>query len=100
MGMVERKHWHIVEIGKCLLRDARLLGEFWLKAFSVAIYLINRVSSKSIANKSPHQTLYKRFPNYSLFKVYGCLCYPLLLEKGWSKFDSKSIECVFIDYDS
>lgn len=73
----ERKHRHMVEIGRTLLSKASIPHRFWVEAFQTAVYLINRLPSQS-SHISPWQQLFKALPKYHTFKVFGCACYPWL----------------------
>lgn len=44
-GVVERKHWHIIEVRLTLLTQENLPLKFWGYAFTCAVYLINRLST-------------------------------------------------------
>lgn len=99
MSIVERKHHQKIEMGNFFMKDARLRGEFWLEAFIVVVYVINKLPSRNTSNKSPYEIIHKQVPNYSLLKVYDYICYPLLLAKNRSKIESKSTEYIFIGYD-
>ena len=72
---------------------------FWADAFSIACFLINRMSS-SVLNWA---TLYHQlFPNNPLFpidpKVFGCTCFVRNVRHQVSKLDPKSLKCIFVGY--
>nr|GEX65143.1 retrotransposon protein, putative, Ty1-copia subclass [Tanacetum cinerariifolium] len=52
-GFVERRNHHAVETGLTLLTQARVPQRFWHYAFDTAVYLINRMPSRTSTNKSP-----------------------------------------------
>ena len=74
-GIVERKHRHLVELGLTLLAQSSLPFYLWPDAFSCAIYLINRLSTAVLQQKSPIEVLYKTKPDYSSLRVFGCQCF-------------------------
>jgi hypothetical protein len=51
-------------------------------------------------HSSPYFKLFKKHPNYSLLKVFGCYCYPLLGPYFSLKLDYRSKICIFIGYSS
>ncbi|KAM1206793.1 hypothetical protein ACFX2G_007517 [Malus domestica] len=61
------------------------------------MYLINRLPISGL-DKSPWELLFHKPPDYSKLKVFGCSCYPWLKPYSTSKFDGKSIHCVFLGY--
>jgi len=54
-GRVERKHQHILNVDRALLFQSKLPKKFWSYALVHATYIINRVSSSILKDKSPYQ---------------------------------------------
>lgn len=52
-GRAERKHRHIVELGLTLLAQARLPLTYWVDAFQMAVFLINRLPTPVLNNDIP-----------------------------------------------
>ena len=78
IASAERRHRHIVETGLTILHRALLHLSLWSFAFKTALYLINRLPTPILQNKSPFECLFHSSPNYSKLKIFGCLCYPWL----------------------
>lgn len=97
-GYAERRHRHIVETGLSLLDHAHLPIELWSYAFNTAAYLINRLPTPTLSNKSPFMCLFGTPPNYSKLRSFGCLCHPWLNPYTSHKLEPKSTPCVFIGY--
>lgn len=97
-GMSERRHRHLVETGLTLLTDAHMPLSFWPYAFQTAAYLINRMPTSTLQNKSPFQKLFNQHPNYLKLKQFGCLCFPLTKPYNHHKLEPKSQPCTFIGY--
>jgi len=53
-GVMERKHRHIVAMGLCLLSQFHLPHSFWVEAFSIAVFLINRLPTPKLDHISPY----------------------------------------------
>ncbi|GJV44036.1 putative RNA-directed DNA polymerase [Tanacetum coccineum] len=68
-GFVERRNRHVVETGLTLLAQACVPQRFWHYAFDTAVYLINRMPSRTSTNKSPFEHIFKRSPDYSFLRV-------------------------------
>ncbi|KAM1086604.1 hypothetical protein ACFX2B_012093 [Malus domestica] len=92
----ERKHRHIVETARTLLIASQVPHQFWVEAFLTAVYLINRLPPT--AKSSPWEQFFKKKPDYTQLKIFGCSCYPWLKPYTQSKLDPKSKLCVFIGY--
>ncbi|KAK1424394.1 hypothetical protein QVD17_19723 [Tagetes erecta] len=99
-GRVERKHRHIVETGLAMLFNAHVPVSYWVDAFSSAVYIINRLPSKMLSNKSPFELLFSQVPIYANFRTYGCLVYPYLRDYSSHKLAPRSLPCIFIGYSS
>ena len=62
----ERKHTHLIETALTLLINASLLEKFWDEAISTSTFLINRMTTQILQNKSPYEALFNILPNYKL----------------------------------
>ena len=98
-GRVERKHKHVVELGLTMLAQAKMPLKYWRHAFSSAVFLINRLPSPTIGNKSPFQLVYNQLPNYRFLKVLGYNCFPFLRYYNRHKMEFRSSKCVFLGYN-
>lgn len=63
-GVVERKHRHLLETARALRFEANLPKRFWDECVMTAAYIINRLLSKIIDNKTPFEVLFKEKPDY------------------------------------
>jgi hypothetical protein len=99
-GRVERKHQHLLNVGRSLLYQSKLPKQFWSYAVIHAAYLINRVSTPLLQSKSPYQLLYNKPPDLHELKVFGSLCYASTLHVHRTKLDPRARKCVFLGYKS
>ena len=97
-GVVERKHRHIVDMGLTLLATASLPRRFWVEAFPTSTHIINVLPTPVLHNSNPYTMLFNKNPNYVIFKVFGCACFPLLRPYNRNKFDFHSQQCLFLGY--
>ena len=74
--------------------------KFWDEAFQTAVYLINRVPSKTIGHATPLERLFNQKPDYSSMRVFGCACWPHLRPYNKHKLEFRSKRCVFLGYST
>ncbi|KAK9050950.1 hypothetical protein SSX86_027575 [Deinandra increscens subsp. villosa] len=97
-GVVERKHRHLLEVARALRFEANLPTKFWGECILTATYLINRLPSEVIENKTPYEILYNQKPDYDLLRVFGCLAYYRSTETKGDKFEPRGRPGVFVGY--
>ncbi|CAH9133273.1 unnamed protein product [Cuscuta epithymum] len=96
-GVVERKHRHILEVARALRFQSGLPIDFWGECILTAVYIINRLPSPIISNKSPCEMLFGKIPSYEHLRVFGCLVYAHD-NKRKDKFGERGSPCIFLGY--
>ena len=97
-GRVERKHQHILNVGRALMFQGNLPITFWGECVLGAVYLINRTPSGLLHNTTPFEILFGQAPEYDELKVFGCLAFAHNQKAKGNKFAPQSRKCVFIGY--
>lgn len=87
-----------MESTRALLQDSKLPSSFWVDSLLTAIYLINRLPSPTIKNKSPYHLLYRKKPTYTHLKIFGCSCFPWIPTTLTHKLQPRSSQCIFLGY--
>ncbi|GKB25388.1 ribonuclease H-like domain-containing protein [Tanacetum coccineum] len=75
-GKSERMIRTINNLIRTLLFQAHLPPNYWTEALNMAVYLLNILPSRAINNEIPFTRLFGAQPDYSVLRVFGCLCYP------------------------
>ncbi|GKV44791.1 hypothetical protein SLEP1_g51949 [Rubroshorea leprosula] len=88
-GVAERKHRHIVETGLTMLIHANMPPHYWVDSFSTAVFLVNRMPTPNLNNKTPYFLLYGKSPDYSMIKVFECKCFPYLKDHAAHKLQPR-----------
>ena len=90
-GVAERKHKTIQEKTRKLIASAGAPIKFWSKAVKTAEFVINRLPSSYLKNKSPFELWNDYSPNYSIFHPFGVQCRVLVPKtKRNSIFDASN----------
>ena len=99
-GIAERKNRTLVETARCMLLQSNLPPSFWAEAISTANYIRNRVPSKALNGETPFKKWTGNRPFVYYFRTFGTTALALNKDPKKGKFDSRSIECVFVGYAS
>jgi len=88
-GVVERKHRHILEVGRALKLQSHVPSRFWGDCIQTAVYLLNRLPTGVLDGQSPYEVLFGKPPSIEHIKVFGCLCFASTLPRG-DKFEARA----------
>lgn len=98
IGVVERKHKHLLQVARSLMFQPKMPKKFWGDSILGATYIINRLPSAVIEGKTPFEMLNGHKPDYTRLKIFGCLCFATNTQPHKDKFAERALECVFIGY--
>ena len=88
--MVERRNRTLMEMTRSILKARNVPNYMWGEAVRHSTYLINRVTTRALEDKTPYEMLKKRKPNLEYLKVFGCLAYAKVNGPGVKKLDDRS----------
>ena len=72
-------------------------SKFWGCCVEAVAYILNRVPSTVLKDKSSFEMLYGRVTSLSHSKVIGCLCYVTVMPKQ-DKFSARVVKYVLLGY--
>jgi len=89
-----------VETSLTLLGQCKSLLRFWNYAFETLVYIINRMPTLVLDNRSPFDCLLQRSSDYDFLRTFECLCFSFLRPYHNNKLDFCSSQYVFVGYSS
>lgn len=98
-GVAERFNRTLVEKIRSMLLDSNAPKELWGEAALTGTYLINRSPCRSIYDKkTPAEIWYKRKPDFSKLRVFGCKAFVWVPNQKRKKLDPKSKRMIMAGY--
>ncbi|GJR07274.1 uncharacterized mitochondrial protein-like protein [Tanacetum coccineum] len=82
----------VAETGLAMLFNANAPASLWVKAFTSAVYIINRLPIKLLDNKSSFEQLFNRAPNYDFFKLLVVRYSP---QYKWNRCLDPITKCIY-----
>ncbi|KAG8488558.1 hypothetical protein CXB51_016286 [Gossypium anomalum] len=99
-GVYERKNRTMLDMARCLLFESKLPSKFWAEAVNTSVYLLNRLHTTAVKEKTPFEAWHDLKPTVSHLKVFGCVCYTLIPAETRTKLDKRSVPGIFVGYSS
>jgi len=96
-GVAERKNHILMDMVRSMMSYSTLPINLWMEALKIAIYILNRVPSKSVP-KTPYELWTGREPSLNHFRVWGCPAEAKVFNPNIGKLDPKTVSYHFIGY--
>lgn len=99
-GVAEQTNWILDEGITALLSVAGLPANFWGKALSCFLPVLNLSPPSAVNGKTPHEAFYGRKPSGAHLCIFGCRAYAHIQKDKCRSFEPKARKCVFLGYPS
>uniref|UniRef100_A0ACD5WYF1 Uncharacterized protein n=1 Tax=Avena sativa TaxID=4498 RepID=A0ACD5WYF1_AVESA len=87
-GVVERRNQ--IEMARCMMKSMSVPSMFWAEAVKVAVHILNRSPTRALQGITPYEAWYKRKPNVSYFRTFGCTAHVKTTGLSVRKLDDRS----------
>lgn len=98
-GVAERYNRSVMDVARCLYKEANISKIYWPEFVKTATYLKNRTIANTIINKTPYEIFFGIKPSISNLRIYGSKTFvriPEVSREG--KWDNKSVMGVLVGY--
>lgn len=98
-GVAERMNRTLIDLVRSMLHSAALPKSFWAEALQTAVYIRNRVLSRSLPERTtPHHCWHGSAPDMSHCRTFGSTCFYVQPKQNIKKLDARSRQAIFIGY--
>lgn len=97
-GIAERRNRTLLESARAMLYHAGRDMSYWGEAVKTASYLKNRLGTRTLVGKTPYEGWWKKKPDISNTRVFGCVVWVHTPKEKRNKLNAKAIECIFVGY--
>ena len=100
-GVAERMNRTLLDLVRSMLHHKSLPKRLWAEALSTAVYVRNRVTSRSLpSDTTPFHLWFGKAPYLSHMRVFGAQCWYVVPKKKVKKLDARSREALMVGYSS
>ncbi|KAG8489064.1 hypothetical protein CXB51_017032 [Gossypium anomalum] len=99
-GVCERKNRTVLNMARCLLFQSKLPSNFWAEAVNTSVYLLNRLPTHAVKDKTPFEAWHGLKPTVSHLKVFGCVCYAHIPVEKRNKLEERAVPVILVGYSS
>ena len=83
---------------RSMLTFKNLSPIYWAEGIHIAVYLRNRSRIASLDGITPYKAWFGFKPRVKHLRVFGLVCYALVLKEKRKKLDSRSLKYTMIGY--
>lgn len=100
-GVAERMNRTLIDLVRSMLLTAGVSKSFWAEALETAVYIRNRVISRSLpSDKTPYHLWMGSVPDLSHLRIFGSNCFYTVPRKLIKKLDPRARPAMFVGYST
>jgi len=99
-GVAERANRTMAEDISAMLFEAKLPPSLWGEALTAQIHVWNCLPTSTLKGMTPHEAWFKRKPDVSHLRVWGCLAYVFIQKDKRRSLQPHMEQCLFVGYPS
>lgn len=89
-GLVERRNRTVMAMARSFLKTMRLPSEFLGEAARHSVYILNRLPTRALSEKTPYEAWKNSKPHVEHIKVFGCVAHMKLPNAHTTKLSNRS----------
>ena len=94
-GIVECRNRTVMAMTRSLLKSMHVPAKLWGEAVRHAVYLLNRLPTKALGERTPFEAWMGRKPHLAHLRVFGCVAYVKNTTPHLKKLDDRSSPMVY-----
>ena len=98
-GVAERMNRTIMDLIRSMIHTSGMDKKFWAEAAQTAVYVRNRVTSRSLPKlKTPFHLWHNAVPDLSHLRIFASPCFYTIPKNKRKKLNPRSREAIFMGY--
>jgi hypothetical protein len=97
--VAEHRNQTIVQMAWNMMKATQMPGRFWGEVVTMAVFILNRVLTKSVEGKTHYKAWNGEQPPVHFFRTFGCVAHVKVVKPNLKKLDDRSVPMVFIGYE-
>jgi hypothetical protein len=97
--MVEQRNQTVVAAACGMLKGRGIPSMFWGKAVTMAVYLLNHSSTRTIENATPYERWHGTTPDLHHLCVFRCVVHVKTARPNLKKFEDRNTKMVMLGYE-
>ena len=98
-GVAERMNRTLLDLTRAMLHHRDVDKCFWAEAIATAVYIRNRVTSRSLpSTTTPYHLWHGKAPEIGHLRVFGCTCWYTIPKRKTKKLDRRAAEGIMVGY--